>query len=152
MQCDSKKQMRSTSGQIKKNIGGQRWLVVIRLKNAPPPFVVTFDPEGTYSPLLNSHRLKLLPYWSYATKKSVGTKRWYIGFYLNDNGDGTFRVDHLMRAGTGDEIWQRPHGTDDIQDTIEQQIVPVTWNISSRKPHFVLSNAIEVEDIFCKIC
>ena len=61
MQCDSKKQMRSTSGQIKKNIGGQRWLVVIRLKNALL-FVVTFDPEGTYSPLLNSHRLKLLPY------------------------------------------------------------------------------------------
>ena len=47
-----------------------------------------------------------------------------------------------MRAGTGDEIWQRPHGADDIQDTIEQQIVPVTWNVSSRKPHFVLSSAI----------
>ena len=57
-----------------------------------------------------------------------------------------------MRAGTGDEIWQRPNGTDDIQDTIEQQIVPVTWNVSSRKPHFVLSNAIEIEDIFRKIC
>ena len=57
-----------------------------------------------------------------------------------------------MRAGTGDEIWQQPHGTDDIQDTIEQQIVPVTWNISSRKPHFVLSNAIEIEDIFHEIC
>ena len=84
-------------------------------------------------------------------KKSVGTKRWYIGFYLNDNGDGTFRVDHLMHAGTGDEIWQPPHETDDIQDTIEQQIVPVTWNVSSRKPHFVLGNAIEIEDIFRKI-
>ena len=84
-------------------------------------------------------------------KKSVGTKRWYIGFYLNDNGDGTFRVDHLMRAGTGDEIWQRPHGTDDIQDTIEQQILPVTWNVSSRKPYFILSNAIEIEDIFREI-
>ena len=55
-----------------------------------------------------------------------GTKRWFIGFYLNDNGDGTFRVDHLMRTGTGDEIWQQPHGSDDIQDTIEQQIVSVT--------------------------
>ena len=66
--------------------------------------------------------------------------------------DGTFWVDHLMRAGTGDEIWQGPHGTDDIQDTIEQQIVPVTWNVSSRKPHFVLSNAIEIEDIFREIC
>ena len=29
-------------------------------------------------------------------------KRWYIGFYLDDNRDGTFRVDHLMHAGTGD--------------------------------------------------
>ena len=29
-----------------------------------------------------------------------GTVRWYIGFYLNDNGDGTFQVDHLMRTGT----------------------------------------------------
>ena len=32
-----------------------------------------------------------------------GNKRWYIGFYFDDNGDGAFRVDHLMRAGTGDE-------------------------------------------------
>jgi hypothetical protein len=85
-----------------------------------------------------------------------GTKRWYIGFYLDDNGDGTFRVDHLMRAGTGDDIWQRPPGTDDIQETIAQQIVPVTvsgtWNFSQRKPHYVLSNVIEIEDMFHEIC
>lgn len=85
-----------------------------------------------------------------------GKKRWYIGFYLDDNGDGTFRVDHLMRAGTGDEIWQRPPGTDDIQDTIKQQIVPVavsgTWDFSRRKPCYVLSNAPEIEDMFREIC
>ena len=52
-------------------------------------------------------------------------KRWYIGFYMDDNDDGTFRVDHLIRAGNGDEIWHRPPGCDDIQDTTEQQIVPV---------------------------
>ena len=54
-------------------------------------------------------------------------------------------------AGTGDEIWQWPPGTDDIQDTIEQQIVPMTvsgtGDFLRRKLHYVLSNIIEIEDI-----
>ena len=65
-------------------------------------------------------------------------------------------MDHLVHAGTGDETWQQPHGTDDIQDTIEQQIVPVTvsaaWDFSRRKPCYILSNTPEIEDMFCQIC
>ena len=82
-------------------------------------------------------------------------KRWYIGFYLDDNEDGTFRVDHLICAGTEDEIWHRPPGSDDIQDTIEQQIVPVTvsgtWDFSKRKPSFLIYNANEIRDTPSKI-
>ena len=82
-------------------------------------------------------------------------KRWYIGFYLDDNGNGTFRVDHLTRAGTGDETWQRPPGTNDIQDTMEQQIVPVavsgTWVFSQRKPCYILNDAPEIETVFKEI-
>ena len=118
-----------------------------------PPIRGDLWPRGNLLTIIKFSQIKITSLLILCNnKKSVGTKRWYIGFYLNDNGDGTFRVDHLMCAGTGDEIWQRPHGTDDIQDTIEQQIVPVTWNVSSRKPHFVLSDAIEIEDIFRKIC
>ena len=68
----------------------------------------------------------------------------------DNNGDGSFRVDHLGRTGTGSETWQRPSGPDDI---IEQQIVPVTvsgaWDFSRRKPCYILSNAPEIEDMFC---
>lgn len=31
------------------------------------------------------------------------SKVWYVGFYMSNNGDGTFRVDHLMRSTSGDD-------------------------------------------------
>ena len=81
------------------------------------------------------------PNQSLAVVWNVGRKkRWYIKFYLGDNGDGTFRGDHLTRVGTGDKTWQRPPGSDDIQDTIEEQIALVTvlgiWDYSQTKPFF----------------
>lgn len=38
-------------------------------------------------------------------------------FYMNDHGDEALQVDHLMWAGTGYEIWQQQHWTDDIHVT-----------------------------------
>ena len=65
-------------------------------------------------------------------------------------------MDHLTRIGTEDETWQRPPGNDDIQDTIEEQIVPVTalgiWDYSQTKPYFLLSNALEIEHVSHIIC
>ena len=82
--------------------------------------------------------------------------KWYVGFYLDESDDGTFRVDHLIRAGPGNEMWQRPPGSDDIQDTTEKQVVPVpvigTWDFSKRKPSFIISNSLEIEETFNKIC
>ena len=74
---------------------------------------------------------------------------------MDDNDDGTFRGDHLIRAGNGDKIWHRPPGCDDIQDTTEQQIVPVavsgTWDFSKRKPSFVIDNSKDIEETFNQI-
>ena len=38
-------------------------------------------------------------------------KKWYIGFYIDTNEDGTHRVDHLERQSGGDDMgatcWER---------------------------------------------
>ena len=41
----------------------------------------------------------------------VEGRKWYIGFYLDENEDGTFRIDHLKRAKeNGIEVWERISG------------------------------------------
>ena len=49
---------------------------------------------------------------------------------LDQNKDGTYRIDHLNKKGLTDKQWCRPAGHD-IQDTEEIQILPVsisgTW-------------------------
>ena len=46
-------------------------------------------------------------------------------------------------------------GCDHIQDTTEQQIVPVavsgTWDFSKRKPSFVIDNSKDIEETFNQI-
>ena len=37
-----------------------------------------------------------------------GKKLWFIGFYVDDNEDSTFRVYHLDRIGTANDVWQQP--------------------------------------------
>lgn len=86
-----------------------------------------------------------------------GTKQWYVGFYLDqDEDEGCFRVDHLTRTGPGDEVWQRPPGSDDVQEVIQQQVVPValhgSWDFSNlRKPQFIVTNTHEVVETFHQI-
>ena len=83
-------------------------------------------------------------------------KRWYIGFYIDKNDDGTFRIDHLERCGAGDKVWRRPTGNDDIQDTEDIQILSVNilggWNFIREKPSFVLTNEDEIQDSFKNVC
>ena len=58
-------------------------------------------------------------------------KKWYVGFYLDSNTDGTHRVDHLEPS----------IGKDDIQDVEDVQIVPQDvkgyWDFCSETPFFV---------------
>ena len=44
-------------------------------------------------------------------------KKWYVGFFLYVNKDGTYRINHLERKGSTDKLWCRPSGWGDIQDT-----------------------------------
>lgn len=57
-----------------------------------------FQEEPVLKP--NQH---LAVIWDEGTKKI-----WYVGFYVDDNGDGTFRADHLIPAANGDNLWQSP--------------------------------------------
>lgn len=83
-------------------------------------------------------------------------KKWYVGFYLDKNDDETFRIDHLERVnGRENKIWQRPSGRDDIQHADEIQILPMnvlgTWDLSTDRPSFILSNEDEINDCFMTI-
>ena len=80
----------------------------------------------------------LLPNQPFAvTWDSKYKKKWYVGFFLNMNKDGTYRTDHLKRKGSTDKLWCRPSGWNDIQDTKEIQILPVNvvgdWDWISEK-------------------
>ena len=80
-----------------------------------------------------------------------------MGFYLDKNEDDeTFRIDHLQRVKwREDKIWQRPLGRDDIQHADEIQILPVnifgTWDLSTDRPYFILSNEDEINNCFLTI-
>ena len=48
-------------------------------------------------------------------------KKWCIGFYLDHNSDGTFRVDHLKRLRLNSSVkWPI---NDDVQDVCEEQVL-----------------------------
>ena len=42
-------------------------------------------------------------------------RTWYVGFFIDENDDGTIRVDHLVQQGEDQSVWIRPRH-DDIQD------------------------------------
>ena len=52
--------------------------------------------------------------------------KWFVGFFLDSNEDGTYRIDHLERVSSrGNTKWQRPSACDDIHDdnfTLEDDI------------------------------
>ena len=83
-------------------------------------------------------------------------KQWYIGFYLDMNDDETYRIDHLERNSKENKLWRRPYGKDDIQDTEEIQIVPVSvigeWDLNGDEPVFVVSNDSEIQECFERVC
>ena len=49
----------------------------------------------------------------------------------------------------GNEVWKRPSGQDDIQDTQEKQIVPLSvqgeWHFNEYGAVFVVSNDSEIQ-------
>ena len=46
-----------------------------------------------------------------------------LGFFLDYNIDGTFRIDHLKRLRpNASSKWRRPT-SDDIQDAVDEQII-----------------------------
>ena len=64
--------------------------------------------------------------------------------------DGTFRVNHLVHAGDNNN-WIAPIN-DDIQDVVNQQVVPVTvvgeWDYKRRTAKYILGNADDIETVF----
>ena len=88
-----------------------------------------------------------------------GGMEWYVGFYLDDNDDGTVRIDHLERVVvkdkngrpvSSDSKWKRPK-SDAIQDVKEVQILqckPVgDWVLESQHVIFQLDNNTEIESL-----
>ena len=79
-------------------------------------------------------------------------KEWYIGFFLDKNDDGTFRIDHLERDGKTNSKWIRPRGRDEIQDTEEVQILPIDivgdWVFTGDRPTFLLDNTEQIHNTF----
>ena len=79
-------------------------------------------------------------------------KEWYIGFFLDKNDDGTFRIDHLERDGKTNSKWIRPRGRDDIQDTEEVQVLPIDivgdWVFTGDRPTFLLDNTEQIHNTF----
>lgn len=87
---------------------------------------------------------------------SKSIKKWYIGFYLDMNDDGTYRIDHMERKNKrANNTWRRPYGKDDIQDTEEIQIVPVKvmgeWDFMGDEPVFNVLNDSEIQEGFEKV-
>ena len=86
-----------------------------------------------------------------------GAKKWFVGFFLDNNEDGTYRIDHLERVSSrGNTKWQWPSACDDIQDAEEVQILPIQvlgdWDFTSDKPYFLVSNAEDIVQNFEQIC
>ena len=83
-------------------------------------------------------------------------KKWYVGFFLDMNKDGTYRIDHLERKGSTDKLWCRPSGWDDIQNTEEIQMLPVNvvgdWDSKEEKPTFIITNTTEIKVSFNYVC
>ena len=79
-------------------------------------------------------------------------KDWFVGFYLDGNGDETIRVDHMAKKGNAcKDKWIRPR-QEDIQDVVEQQILPCNvvgeWDMSTRSDVFIVQNAAEIQESF----
>ena len=85
------------------------------------------------------------------TMRKKSQREWFIGFYLDMNSDGTFRVNHLIRKGDKDSTWLAPIHSD-IQDVCQEQVVPVEvvgeWNYNGRTPKFILSNMNDIKTVF----
>lgn len=85
------------------------------------------------------------------TMRKKSQREWFIGFYLDMNSDGTFRVNHLIREGDKDSTWLAPIHSD-IQDVCQEQVVPVEvvgeWNYNGRTPKFILSNMNDIKTVF----
>ena len=83
-------------------------------------------------------------------------KKWYVGFFLDINKDGTYRIDHLERKGYTDKLWCRPSVCDDIQDTEEVQILPVNvvghWDSKEEKPTFIITNITKIKESLNYVC
>ena len=92
-----------------------------------------------------------------------GNPEWYLGFYVDDNGDNTVRVDHLKRCFVRDKRgrqvksdyhWERPK-TDDLQDVEEEQILsckPVgDWIITPEIFVYKLENSDQIKNHFISV-
>ena len=64
-------------------------------------------------------------------------------------------MDHLRRLISGDAIWRRPTGEDDIQDVYEEQVVPIKvegeWDFTTDIPRYIISNHEEIQRTFEQI-
>ena len=85
--------------------------------------------------------------------------KWHLGFFLDDNNDGSFRVDHLERVMTRDKVrrrvqsdkeWKRPV-YEDIQDVEYDQVIkckPIgDWIVDVDNVVFILENTDEINKL-----
>lgn len=83
---------------------------------------------------------------------SNSRKEWYIAFYIDENSDGTMRVEHLERLiKMKSNEWQRPKN-DDIQDVQPKQILPCSvegsWDITDSTSIYNVFNIDQISSKF----
>lgn len=76
------------------------------------------------------------------------TREWYIALYIDDNNDGTMRVDHVeIYPQYCDNEWQHPPN-DDIQEILPEQTVPGAvermWEFTRDTAVFKLFNIADI--------
>ena len=79
-------------------------------------------------------------------------RQWYLGICQNDNGNGTYIVEHLERCNPNDGLRWRYPKQQDIQTVDVLQIIPCniigSWDLSKRIMTFVLDNYHTIDALF----
>ena len=70
-----------------------------KVKKCPPPIRGDLWPRGNLLTIIKFSQIKITSLLILCNEKKISRyQKMVYWFYLNDNGDGTFQVDHLMRV------------------------------------------------------
>ncbi|CAL4100113.1 unnamed protein product [Meganyctiphanes norvegica] len=78
-------------------------------------------------------------------------RKWYVGFYMDENDNKTIRVDHLEKQSHDYSAWVKPKH-DDIHDVKYFQIVPCEvigeWDMTRQPAVFNIKNSQSINNMF----